>query len=308
MNKIFISVIALLVFTLLGAGCPKGPVAPQGEGEAVILRYRFPRGRILKYRSKSNTKMKFTFPFITEPQTVRSETTLDYLEEVIQEPLGGYAIVEQRITAYRLLLYQNNDLIYDSAQADKFPTQHQFANLLNLEKTVFKYEISPTGSIRGAEGFDTIGGAPAPIDISSAFEKAQPVFPEFALKAGDNWENKVDIPISTAKGLKGYMTINDKAKLVEVKKDTDSRKALIELNRNLNANLDMWDPKSKKFRPLVKGGGSALFTILLDIDKGIIILSDGRLKIVISSKVSDQPQMDEISIDWDSVVSTKLLE
>lgn len=308
-KKITLSVLAWIALAIILAGCPKPPVAPKEEPEAVVLKYQFPRGRVLKYRSKTNTRMKFTFPFITEPQMIRSETTVDYAERVIQEPLAGYAVVEQRITAYRLLLYQGDDLIYDSAQPEKFSPQPQFEKLLNLGNVVFKYEISQDGSIRRSEGLDTLGSSYlGPGGISSAFENSQPTLPQTAVRVGQTWENKKEIPITTAKGLKGSMIINDRAKLVDVKKDGNSRKALIELNRILNANLDMWDPQRKKFRPLVKGSGTSFFTILMDIDKGIIILTEGRMNITISSKVSDQPQMDEITIDLDGIINTTLVE
>ncbi len=75
---VFTTLIAASIAVLMVAGCPMlrpdpGPTDPAG-GEGVLLQYKYPEGRILRYRTTSKTLMRYTMPYISDIQQVRSET------------------------------------------------------------------------------------------------------------------------------------------------------------------------------------------------------------------------------------------
>jgi hypothetical protein len=279
------------------------------SGEGVLLRYKFVRGRVLKYRTKTENKMRFTIPFITEPQQAKTASIVDIAEEVIQEPIGGYALVEQRCVGFRFIMYQGKDVVFDSARPKDFPPQPQFEELFNLKGTKVRYEISPTGEIRKAEGMEDLSKFMGPSNLSQIYQSSQPVLPDKAVSPGESWKSRREIPLTAAKGMTGGIIISDNVKLMEIRTVEKSRLAFIELNRKVEIHIKMpVDKKHKRKKQVIRGNGESTTTAVLDIERGIIIRSDGRIKVSTSAVVSDQPTQNRFTIEIDGIISNAIVE
>jgi|GEM_PF-5041084 len=304
-------ILAALLAAALAAGCPKAKTGPAEAppANAVSLKYQFPKGRILKYHTKSETHMSFTIPFLPEPQQVKNVTDMNTVEEVLQEPLQGFALIEQRIEGYRFILYQANKVIFDSARPDDYPNQPQFEGLLRLRGMKIRYQMSVSGEIRATEGFDSLGEAIGPVNISQVFQSAQPTFPTKPISPGESWQSSREIALSPSKGVSGAITISDKAKLVEVRREGNSQRAVIELVRNVSIDLEsLTTPNKRNSKALIKGKGELVSTIIFDIERGVIIQSDGRLKISTATAALKQPNLNQLSIDIEGIIGNTLIE
>lgn len=305
-------VIAVLLAVFIASGCLKLQPAPKTKttsGQTVILKYQFPKGRALKYHTKSDSRMRFTMPFIPNPQQVKSESDMNTIEEVLQEPIRGFALIEQRIEAFRFILYQGNKVVFDSARANEFQNQPQFDPLLKLKGMKIRYQMSQTGEIRAVEGMENFAETMGPANISQIFQSAQPTLPDRPLATGESWKSRYEIPVIPGKGFSGAISITDETRLIEVRKEGNSQRAVIELARNVSIDLkSVTGAKKRKSKSLVQGKGESVFTIIFDIDRGIIIQSDGRIKVSTSTAASDQPNLNQITMDVEGIMSTVLVE
>ena len=230
-------------------------------------------------------------------------------EEVIQESIGGYALVEQRVEGFRFVLYQGNKVVFDSSRPQSFPPLPQFDSIMEIKEIRVRYQISPTGAVRNTEGLEEFGQFMGPTGLSQVFQNTAPTLPSDLVAPGQSWNFNQQIPLKPAKGFEGNLTLNDNTRLVEVRTVGSSQRAVLEQTRGVTLNMDrITDEKKHKTKQVSSAKGESVTTIIFDIQRGIIIQANGRMRLSSSGDLSEQPTMDQVSIDIESTMSNKLVE
>ena len=305
-----ISQIAVIALILCAFACvpptPKGPTAPSNQPVEVLLRYKFPDGRISRYRVEEEGISKLSISAISGVQNMRAVSSMVMKEKVVQGLMNGYALIEREIESYRLQVWQEDKLIFDSSRASEFSGENEVFKFPDLKGKVIRFEMNELGKVRNVQGLGEIYFGQKAFESMQMMEGGNPLFPEAKIVPGQNWRDDSEQPFDAGEGYRGAMNIKGITTLVNFTGDEDKRAALLNAKQDLR--ISVFEVNAKVPWKGFNGGGSSEGNFTFNIADGRITSSETRTQLKVVTQVSSTTTKMETSLEMQLTAKFTLIQ
>ncbi|GEM_PF-3588899 len=299
-------VTAALLLTACPLPTPKKP-PPDGVPVKVLMRYKFPPGRVGKYRVDEQVIGKFDMSLIPGVQTLKASSSMIISEKVAARPLSeGYASIERKIDSLRLKVWFNDKLTFDSTRFGEFSHRSEAEGFAKLQGKVIRFEMSELGTIRNIKGLGDLSFGRRPFQPSQMMETGNPTFSETKVALGDSWKTKREMPFEAEEKHSGIFEIEEVVTLSKLHRKEVRLLATLNLRREMS--ISLCDRES--LRPLkgFEGEGVADGSFVFDVDRGMMLGGEVSTRLRVSTQVNTAPTRVATSMDLNSTTKFTLLE
>jgi len=301
-----IAVTALILCVFACVPPPKGPTAPSNQAAEVLLRYKFPEGRISRYRVEEEGISKLGISIIPGIQNMRAVSSMVVKEKVAQGPMNGYALIEREIESYRLQVWQEDKLIFDSSRAAEFSGENDVLKFPALKGKVIRFEMNELGRIRNVQGLGEIYFSQKAFESMQMMEGGVPLFPEAGIAVGKNWRDDREQPFDAGEGYRGLLSIKGITTLVNLTGDQNKRAAVLNAKQELS--ISLFEANSKTPWKGFNGGGSSEGNFTFNIADGRIISSEMRTLLKVVTQVSAMTTKMETTLEMQLTAKSTLIQ
>ncbi len=238
-------------------GAAEGASSDPGAAEAVLLRYRFTPGQIIRYMTDDDSTVEVEQS--GEATTVRYSTRTWKHYRVKSVDAWGTAVVEVVIDRVHMRAAGEGTTVeFDSREPGAAPPQ--FAHILDtIGRAVVALTVNPSGRMEGAEFL--LGRETQPLSVEDRDAQILALLPSEPVRVGETWRERFDVPVK----VEGSLTRNVRLQRTYRLTALDKGRATIDLETIILTPLQDPELESQLIQRTPSG------VLVLDVEHGLVL-------------------------------------